>query len=65
MLERLGAVYGWCWLKCSQGYSWRLLYWPAAGKVFYCCVLSRKPLVIRSGYMSRIRGLHWDRKRYR
>ena len=42
---------------------WTLLYWPATEKTFCRWILSRKPLIILVGYMSRNRGLHWDRKR--
>jgi len=43
-------------------YSWNFLYWPARRKKFSPWILTWKPLIILAGYMSRNRGLHWDRK---
>ena len=62
LFEILGAVYGWCFSKYDGG-SICLKYWPAADKKFSPWPLSRRPIIILAGYMSRNRGRHWDRKR--
>ena len=58
----LGAVYGWCWIALLREYVYRLKYWPVELKIIVWLCRCRRPLVIRAGYMSRSRGLHWDRK---
>ena len=63
LLEKLGGFFDWVWCKHCKEYHWLLLYWPAVEKSFYRWILSREPLIIMAGYMSRNRGLHWDRKR--
>jgi len=46
-----------------RDYAYTFKYWPAADNKFYPWILSRRPIIILAGYMSRNRGLHWDRKR--
>ena len=50
-------------LWAVREYSWCFLYWPAEEKRPCRWILSRRPIIILAGYMSRNRGLHWDRKR--
>lgn len=55
LFKKLGAV------LYENGY--RVRYWPALEKSFYRLIIRKKPDIILAGYMSRNRGLHWDRKR--
>lgn len=63
LLEMLGGFFDWVWSRHLRQYLWCLLYWPFVEKYFYHWILSRKPIIILAGYMSRNRGLHWDRKK--
>ena len=60
LFEFLGARYGWCWY---DEYYWSILYWPAPRRYVVRPVLLNRPLTILSGFKSRNRGRHWDRKR--
>lgn len=62
LLEILGGFFGWCYSN-YDGWGYMLKYWLAEEKTFYRWILSNRPLIILAGYMSRNRGLHWDRKR--
>jgi len=62
----LGGHFGWVLVpsEYTMVWVWHFLYWPNRDRVRVpVIVLLRIPLVILAGYMSRSRGLHWDRKR--
>ena len=58
-------VEGWAFYERVpiRDYAYTFKYWSAEEKRPCRWILSRKPIIILAGYMSRNRGLHWDRKR--
>lgn len=53
-------------INAIREYSWDFLYWPAPKqRRFINPVISNKPQTILSGFKSRNRGRHWNRRNHR
>jgi len=61
---KAGAIWGWCYSRSLDYWSYRLLYWRIWENPFSYKVGQAIPLLCpSSGFRDRGRGRHWDRTR--